>query len=40
MHKKYTLDVTKSISMGITFIKMDGKEIEKAKKTKKKTKKI
>ena len=35
-HKEYTLDVTDSISMGITFIKMDGKEIEKAKKTKKK----
>ena len=34
--KEYNLDVTDSISMGITFIKMEGKEIEKVKKKRKK----
>ena len=35
-----TLDETDSISAGVTFILMDGQEVKKEKKAKKKSKKI
>jgi Holliday junction resolvasome RuvABC endonuclease subunit len=38
--KEYTLDVTDSISMGITFIKLDGEQIQKPKKKKKSKKAV